>query len=130
MAKVRVTLDSSGVLGMLSEAGVRAALIERADRVVAAAKASAPVASGDYRDSIHRVSATESRAIEMIVADDWKSHIIESRTGNLARALSSMGVVASPGGPAAPKKSTRKPAMTKDERNARRRQRYIGSANR
>lgn len=91
MATVRVTLDSSGVLGMLSEDGIRAALIEQADRVVAAARASAPVASGAYRDSIHRVSATESRAVEMVVADDWKSHIIESRTGNLARALNAAG---------------------------------------
>ena len=87
MARTKIVLIHSAIEAMLKEDGVRALLVGPADRVEAAAKASAPVASGAYRDSIHRESATTDRAVELVVADDWKSRIIESRTGNLARAL-------------------------------------------
>ena len=62
-----------------------------AERVAARARASAPVATGAYRDSIHVKTEPRSGvgdwAHSYVVADDWKAHIIEARTGNLARAL-------------------------------------------
>lgn len=91
MARTRVTLDHTAIEAMLKEDGVRASLAEVADRVAAAAIAGAPVGSGAYRDSIHRESATTDRAVELVVADDWKSRILEARGGYLARALSSIG---------------------------------------
>ncbi len=58
------------------EAGVRAA-----------AQASAPVDSGNYRQGIvRRVRQAKYRRVVETVATDPKSLIIESRTGNMARA--------------------------------------------
>ena len=91
MARTKIVLVSSEVEAMLKSAGVRAVLVGPADRVEAAAKASAPVASGAYRDSIHRESATTDRAVELVVADAAHARVVESRTGNLARALGSVG---------------------------------------
>lgn len=93
MARTRVTLIHSEVEAMLKSDGVRAVLTGPADRVEAAAKASAPVASGAYRDSIHRESATTDRAVELVVATAPHARVVESRTGNLARALGSVGSV-------------------------------------
>jgi len=89
MAKARVTLIHSAIAELLKSDGVRSVLTGPADRVAEAARASAPVDSGTYRDGIVRESATTDRAVELVVATDWKSRIIESRTGNLARALGS-----------------------------------------
>ena len=89
MPRTKIVLIHSGVEAMLKSDGVRALLVGPADRVEAAAKASAPVASGAYRDSIHRESATTDRAVELVVADAPHARIVESRTGNLARALGS-----------------------------------------
>lgn len=90
MARTRWALISSEIETLLKSAPVRAVLVGPADRVEAAAKASAPVASGAYRDSIHRESATTDRAVELVVADAPHARIVESRTGNLARALGSV----------------------------------------
>lgn len=83
----KVKLNSAGVLALLNDPGVRADLAAHADRVLAAALASAPVDTGAYKASIHRESATTDRAVERVVASDRKAPIVESRTGNLARAL-------------------------------------------
>lgn len=62
-----------------------------ADVVAANAKASAPVESGDYRSGIHAIIEDHpSRVTAQVVASDPKSLIIESRTGNLARALNAV----------------------------------------
>ena len=89
MAKARVTLIHSAIAELLKSDGVRSVLTGPADRVAEAARASAWVGKGSYRDSIHRESVTTDRAVELVVADDWKAWFIESRTGNLARALGS-----------------------------------------
>lgn len=54
----------------------------------AIAKSTAPVDSGDYRDGI-RIEHRESqyRRVTEVVGTDPKTMLIESRTGNLARAL-------------------------------------------
>lgn len=91
MAKPQVVMDSAGAKVLLNDPGVRAFLAAQADRVFAAAVASAPVESGNYRDGIRRVSATTDRAVERVVATAPHSHLVEARTGNLARAMSAAG---------------------------------------
>jgi hypothetical protein len=92
MARTRVTLDSSGVLDALSSAAVRAQLESIAHRVEAAAIASAPVKTGNYKNSIHVEDDTTDRARVRVVASAPHAHLVEARTGNLARALGSAGV--------------------------------------
>lgn len=59
-----------------------------AEKVAAAARSSAPRDMGDYANSIHVVIEDHpTRVTAQVVASDKKSLIIESRTGNLARAL-------------------------------------------
>lgn len=57
-------------------------------RTQAIAKSTAPVESGAYQDSI-RVQHRESRfrRVTEVVSDDPKALLIESKTGNLARAM-------------------------------------------
>ena len=58
------------------------------DRALAIAQATAPVDSGDYRAGLH-IEHHESRyrrAVRVVGSDD-KTLLIESKTGNLARAL-------------------------------------------
>lgn len=59
-----------------------------AQRVLATARANAPVDTGDYQRSMHierRVS--RHRVVYRVVASDRKALLIESRRGVLARAL-------------------------------------------
>ncbi len=82
-----VKLNSRGMQEVLTSQGVRRVLRQEAQEVAARARATAPVASGEYRDSITVVDATTDRAVARVIATDPKSHVIEARTGNLARAL-------------------------------------------
>lgn len=72
--------NSAGVVGLVKDA---------AERVAEQARKTAPVESGDYRDSIHVevVPDRQIRTVALVVADDPKTMLIESKTGNLARAL-------------------------------------------
>lgn len=72
---------------------MRTARVERltddaAERVLAVAKANAAVDTGEYRDGLH-IEHRESRyrRVTRVVGDDAKTMLIESKTGNLARAL-------------------------------------------
>lgn len=61
------------------------------DKVAARARASAEVDSGDYRDGIKsEIDQTAYRVFGRVVGTDEKTMIIESRTGNLSRALGSV----------------------------------------
>lgn len=91
MAARKVRLLSPGMRDLLNAPGVRAELQRRADAVAAAAKASAPVASGAYRDSIRVESVTTDRAVARVVAGTDHGLLVESKTGNLARALGAGG---------------------------------------
>lgn len=64
----------------------------RGKAVLAEAKATAPVDDGDYRDGlqIKRVRRGRRDAI-LVVGTDWKTMLVESKTGNLARALKKAG---------------------------------------
>lgn len=64
-------------------------VVDAAQTVAAAARSSAPVGSGDYRDRI-RVQVIRHRrlrTVALVVAEDPKSLLVEAKTGNLARAL-------------------------------------------
>ncbi|GAA3947878.1 hypothetical protein [Microbacterium soli] len=62
------------------------------DQVAAAARASAPVDSGDYKRGIIATGKVEKkRYVGLVVATDPKSLLIESKMGVLARALRSVG---------------------------------------
>lgn len=69
-------------------ARVTALLQRKAEAVAARARATAPVDTGAYRDSIHvRIKSAATRNVALVVAEDPKSMFIESETGNLLRAL-------------------------------------------
>lgn len=89
MPNVRIQLNSAGMRELLQSAGVRADLRGRGERVLAAAQASAPVASGEYRASLHIEETTTDRAAVRVVSDSDHALEVEARTGNLSRALDS-----------------------------------------
>lgn len=71
---------------------VVAQCVAKANQVAAAARASAPVDSGDYKNNIRvEVQSRGRRNAAVVVASDWKSLLVESKTGNLARALKAVG---------------------------------------
>lgn len=91
MAKVKVTLRPDGMKALLNDPGVAAEVHRRAEAVAARARASAPVASGAYRDSIHVQDARTDRAVARVVASVPYALLVESKTGNLTRALDAAG---------------------------------------
>lgn len=92
MSPMAVRMIRAGMRALLTDPGVRGALAQRADRVVDRARETAPVASGQYRDSIRRASAETDRAVERVEALAPHALVVESRTGNLARALGDVGL--------------------------------------
>lgn len=67
---------------------VAAACKKEADKVAAKAKASAPRDTGAYANSIHVVIEDHpTRVTAQVVASDPKALLIESLTGNMARAV-------------------------------------------
>lgn len=94
MARPRVELNRGGVRAVLSDPGVQAELDRRAADVAAAARATAPVDTGQYRDSIRVESGPspiDGRARATVVATAPHALLVEARTGNLARALNAAG---------------------------------------
>ena len=91
MARAKVVLDHAGMKALLNDPGVRADLTSRMQPVLAAAIAKAPFATGAYKASISLVQATTDRAVVRVVADAPHALLVESKTGNLARALSYAG---------------------------------------
>ena len=69
-------------------AGVTALSRQKAEAVLAHAKASAPVDTSDYKDGLGlREKDADFRTVVQVVGTDQKTMLIESKTGNLARAL-------------------------------------------
>lgn len=91
MARTKVQLNHAGMAGLLKDDGVRADLTRRMERVLAAAQASAPVATGEYRDSLHIEQDTTDRAAVRVVSDTDHTLVVEATTGSLARALDAAG---------------------------------------
>lgn len=89
--KARVVLNSRGVVQLLNDSGVRNDLTRRAEEVLIKAQADAPVETGAYRNSLHIEQATTDRAVVRVASDADHALDVESKTGNLARALDAAG---------------------------------------
>lgn len=88
MAKgIRVKLNSGGMSDLLKSDEVRDALTARAERVLSAAQASAPVKTGNYRDGLRIIQDTTDRAVVRVAGTAPHSHLVEAQSGTLARAL-------------------------------------------
>ena len=85
---VRFKLNSRGIQDILDGGqGVEAELDAVAERFAANARASAPVESGDYRDSIHVETDHTDRMVKRVVADVPYAMVVEANTGNMVRSM-------------------------------------------
>lgn len=91
MARAQVKLNSPGMSSLLKDAGVRKDLTARMERAEAVAVATAPFKTGAYKASIHLVQDTTDRAVVRLVASAPHSHLVQARTGHLAKALDAAG---------------------------------------
>lgn len=93
MAKTvtQIEINKRGAAELLKSPEVRAIIRPHAERVAARARATAPVDSGEYQEKIGVEPATTDRAVERVVARAAHSLIVESKTGNLVRALGAEG---------------------------------------
>ena len=66
---------------------VTALVVEAAERVAQIARDGVPHITGDYANGIGVAVKHQKRSVALVIAADPKSMIIESKTGNLARAL-------------------------------------------
>ncbi|GAA1736858.1 HK97 gp10 family phage protein [Microcella frigidaquae] len=67
--------------------GVVSVTVEAANRVAATARENAPVDSGKYRKGIVVRKKFQRRVVALVEGTDPKTMLIESKTGNLVRAL-------------------------------------------
>lgn len=73
---------------ILFSAGVESLTKAAAERTATVARSTAPVDTGSYRDQIRvEVRRSRYRRVFRVVGNDPKTLLIESKTGNLARAL-------------------------------------------
>ena len=92
MAGVEVRFDQAFFDSILRSSGVEALGLAAAQRVLAQAKATAPFDSGDYQAGL-RIERAEAqyRTVFLVAGTDWKTLLVESKLGVLARALKSAG---------------------------------------
>lgn len=84
----KVKLNHAAMQALLDGgSGVEAILDQHAEQVASRARGNAPVASGDYRDSIHVETEHTDRMVKRVVADVPHALVVEAKTGNLARSL-------------------------------------------
>jgi hypothetical protein len=80
--------NDAAFVEMGKSAGVRRLTEEAAARVLSAARASAPVDTGDYKAGLGmRLRETRFRVVWLVVGTDWKTMLVESKTANLQKAL-------------------------------------------
>lgn len=86
--QTEVIFDGVYFDNIMRSAGIRKLSDEAAHRALGIAKATAPVDSGDYRDRlVVEHYEAKYRQTARVVGTDAKTLLIESKTGNLARAL-------------------------------------------
>jgi hypothetical protein len=66
---------------------VTALVVDAAERIAGIARETAPVDTGEYRNSIAVTVKRQKRSVALVVATDAKWAVIEAKTGNLVRAL-------------------------------------------
>lgn len=92
MAGTTVKFDQSFFDSIMRSAGVQSLEMEAAQRVLAQAQATAPVDTGAYKAGLQIVRAERKyRTAYLVEGTDEKTMLVESKTGNLARALKSAG---------------------------------------
>lgn len=87
----KVVLNKKGMDELLNSQQVRDLLTAHGEKVLSEAQATAPVDTGEYRDSLHIEQATTDRAVVRVVAGTDHDWIVEARHGTLARALDAAG---------------------------------------
>lgn len=87
----RFQRNSRGFDELLKADFIRDDLTRRAEAIAAQARATAPVKTGAYRDSIKVVQDTSDRAVARVIATDRKAPLVEAKTGNLSRARDAAG---------------------------------------
>jgi hypothetical protein len=88
----RIEIISAGVVEVLTGDGLTADMETRMSRSESAAKAGAPVESGDYQASIHMWTERHGdRNVTHVGSDVPYAMIVEAATGNLARSLDAAG---------------------------------------
>lgn len=85
--KVRFVPNSRGIRTFLNSRTAERAITEPADRVLAAARASAPVRSGRYRNSLHKEFARTDRVVVRVGSDLDYTLALEALLGVLGKAL-------------------------------------------
>lgn len=80
---------------LLRSAPVRGLVDDAAERIAAKARASAPTESGnrtnEYKNGIVTAGKMQKRYVGLVLATNPRSLAIESRTGNLSRAVRGSG---------------------------------------
>lgn len=77
---ITVELDEEAIARLATSSEVQRDLEERMDRVVVVAKAAAPVYTGAYRDSIHRVEEPEPDGTVNVDANVEHAYYVEHGT--------------------------------------------------
>lgn len=67
--------------------GIVRAVAQATEEIASTARSTAPEDSGDYKDGIVTRLKYQDRVVGVVEATDPKSLIVESKTGNLARAV-------------------------------------------
>lgn len=89
MSKTRVEFHAGNLGEALNSPELAAFLKSKAEVVATSARASAPVDTGEYRDSITVEVAHTDRVVGRVHAKAPHSWVVEANTGNLQRALGS-----------------------------------------
>lgn len=85
--RTQIDMDLDGLDAALSTGKVRAELERVGEQIAAKARASAPVQSGEYRDSIGiEIDDSGPRPKAVVYAFADHAFAVEAATGNLARA--------------------------------------------
>lgn len=87
-AKTVVQFDPKYFDELMKSARVSDFTKDIADGVLAEAQAKAPVDSGDYKNGLMLIKrVSKHRTVWRVVGTNWKTLLVESKTGNLVRAL-------------------------------------------
>jgi len=92
MAGAKVEFDQGFFDGLMRSAGIQSLQQAAAQRVLAAAQASAPMKTGAYKRGL-RIAKAEHKYRTTYLVEGTAPHtlLVEAKTGNLARALKSAG---------------------------------------
>lgn len=84
------TVEFNGAFfdNIMKSSGISDITKRKADAALSIAKHTAPVDSGDYKDRLAVVRHdSKYRFSWRVIGRDWKTLLVEAKTGNLARAL-------------------------------------------